>query len=117
MRWRDAAPPSVDGERVELRPWPRLRRQIRILRHLRAELRGKDLPGAALRRASRGSGIATSRRMKITVMGASGLIGRQLVALLTSAGHDVVAASRRSGADVVTGTGLAQALAGAQVLV
>jgi uncharacterized protein YbjT (DUF2867 family) len=55
--------------------------------------------------------------MKITVMGASGLVGSKVVALLTSSGHDVVGASRRSGADVLTGTGLAQALAGAQVLV
>ena len=55
--------------------------------------------------------------MKITVIGATGRIGSQVVDLLTSDGHDVVAASRASGADVLTGEGLGDALAGAQVLV
>ena len=55
--------------------------------------------------------------MRIAVIGATGLIGGNLVDLLTAQGHDVVAASRSTGADVVTGDGLAEALAGAQVLV
>ncbi|HZU47761.1 MAG TPA: NAD(P)H-binding protein [Mycobacterium sp.] len=55
--------------------------------------------------------------MKITVIGATGLIGTQVVALLNDAGHQTVAASRRSGADVLTGEGLAEALSGADVLV
>lgn len=55
--------------------------------------------------------------MKITVMGASGQIGSKVVALLGDAGHQTVAASRQSGADVLTGKGLAEALAGADVLV
>jgi len=55
--------------------------------------------------------------MKITVVGASGLIGSMVVALLEADGHDVVAASRSSGVDVVTGAGLADALAGADALV
>jgi uncharacterized protein YbjT (DUF2867 family) len=55
--------------------------------------------------------------MRIAVIGASGLIGTKVVELLTAQGHDVVAASRGSGADVVTGDGLAEAVAGAQVLV
>jgi uncharacterized protein YbjT (DUF2867 family) len=55
--------------------------------------------------------------MKITVVGASGQIGSKVVALLTAAGHDTVAASRDSGADVLTGTGLVEALTGADVLV
>lgn len=50
-------------------------------------------------------------------MGASGLIGTLLVELLTHEGEDVVAASRRSGADVLSGAGLAKALAGADTLV
>ena len=36
--------------------------------------------------------------MKITVIGASGLIGTKVVGLLTADGHEVVAASRGSGA-------------------
>ena len=50
-------------------------------------------------------------------MGASGLIGTMLVELLTREGEDVVAASRRSGADVLSGAGLAKAVAGADTLV
>jgi uncharacterized protein YbjT (DUF2867 family) len=55
--------------------------------------------------------------MKITVIGASGLIGTKVVDLLTAEGHDVVAASRASGVDVLTGEGLPGALSGAEVLV
>ena len=55
--------------------------------------------------------------MKITVMGASGLIGTKVVALLSEQGHEVVAASRSSGVDVLTGAGLDIALADADALV
>jgi uncharacterized protein YbjT (DUF2867 family) len=55
--------------------------------------------------------------MKITVIGASGLIGTKVVEVLTREGHDVVAATRSSGLDVLTGAGLADALAGADALV
>lgn len=55
--------------------------------------------------------------MNITVVGASGLIGTKVVGLLEGQGHKVVAASRTSGVDVLTGDGLAAALAGANVLV
>ncbi|MDT5281439.1 MAG: hypothetical protein QOJ20_2634, partial [Mycobacterium sp.] len=55
--------------------------------------------------------------MKITVIGASGLIGTKVVDLLTAEGHEVVAASRSSGVDVLTGDGLAAALARANALV
>src|SRR5262245_47783635 len=55
--------------------------------------------------------------MKIVVVGGTGLIGSRVVALLTRDGHDVAAASRRSGVDAVTGEGLAKALSGAAVVV
>ncbi len=55
--------------------------------------------------------------MKITVVGASGLIGTKVVEVLKGQAHDVVASSRSSGVDVLTGTGLADALAGADALV
>ncbi|MGH3636795.1 SDR family oxidoreductase [Mycobacterium sp.] len=55
--------------------------------------------------------------MKITVMGATGLIGKNVVAVLNEAGHQTVAASRSSGADVLSGEGLAEALSGADVLI
>ncbi len=55
--------------------------------------------------------------MKIVVIGGSGLIGSKLVNILQQQGHDVVAASPRSGVDTITGEGLAEALAGAAVVV
>jgi uncharacterized protein YbjT (DUF2867 family) len=55
--------------------------------------------------------------MKVAVIGASGLIGTKLVDSLSGEGHDVVAASRSSGVDVLTGVGLADALSGADALV
>ena len=55
--------------------------------------------------------------MKIVVIGGSGLIGQKVVTNLRQRGHDVVAASPSSGVNTVTGEGLAQALAGAQVVV
>jgi len=54
--------------------------------------------------------------MKVVVVGGNGLIGSKVVTLLSDR-HDVVAASRRSGVDVVSGEGLADALKGASVVV
>ncbi|GAA2050334.1 SDR family oxidoreductase [Leifsonia soli] len=55
--------------------------------------------------------------MKIVVIGGTGLIGRGVVAHLQEQGHEVVAASPSTGVDAVTGTGLAAALEGADVVV
>src|SRR5207244_12429327 len=55
--------------------------------------------------------------MKIVVIGGSGLIGKKLVNNLRQQGHEVVAASPSSGVNTLTGEGLAEALAGAQVVV
>jgi uncharacterized protein YbjT (DUF2867 family) len=55
--------------------------------------------------------------MKIVVIGGSGLIGKKLVTILRRQGHEVVAASPSSGVNSLTGEGLAQALAGASVVV
>jgi len=51
-------------------------------------------------------------RRKIAVAGATGRVGRHVVDLLEDDGHDVVSMSRSGGVDVVTGDGLAEALAG-----
>jgi uncharacterized protein YbjT (DUF2867 family) len=58
-----------------------------------------------------------NKRMKIVIIGGSGLIGTKLVNLLRQQGHDVVAASPSKGVNAVTGEGLANALAGARVVV
>ncbi len=55
--------------------------------------------------------------LKIVVIGGSGLIGKKVVSTLRGLGHDVVAASRSSGVNTVTGEGLAEVLRGAQVVV
>ncbi|QGW83386.1 SDR family oxidoreductase [Variovorax paradoxus] len=55
--------------------------------------------------------------MKIVIIGGSGLIGSKLAARLRDAGHQVVAASPSTGVDTLTGEGLKEALAGAQVVV
>src|SRR5262249_27573066 len=56
-------------------------------------------------------------QMKIVVVGGRGLVGSKVVAILRGEGHEVVAASRRTGVDAVSGVGLAEALKGAAVLV
>jgi uncharacterized protein YbjT (DUF2867 family) len=55
--------------------------------------------------------------MKIVVIGGTGLIGTKVVKRLRRIGHEVVAASPNSGVNTITGEGLAEALAGAQVAV
>jgi uncharacterized protein YbjT (DUF2867 family) len=55
--------------------------------------------------------------MKIVVVGGTGLIGSKVVAQLTAQGHVAVAASPNSGVNTLTGEGLAEALAQADVLV
>ncbi|QRM45838.1 NAD(P)H-binding protein [Rhizobium sp. BG4] len=55
--------------------------------------------------------------MKALVVGGSGLIGSQVCKILQDAGHEVIAASRRTGIDTVTGEGLAASLEGVDVIV
>src|ERR1700739_1070778 len=55
--------------------------------------------------------------MKIVVIGGRGLIGSKGATKLGAQGQDVIAASRRSGVDSLTGEGLAGAVAGADVVV
>lgn len=55
--------------------------------------------------------------MKIVVLGGTGLIGSQVVALLRERGHDAIAASPSTGVDSVAGTGLDEAFAGADAVV
>jgi uncharacterized protein YbjT (DUF2867 family) len=53
----------------------------------------------------------------IVVVGGTGFIGSKVVARLNEDGHEAVATSRRTGVNTMTGEGLADALAGAAVLV
>src|SRR5213596_2257681 len=58
-----------------------------------------------------------NKKMKIVVIGGTGLIGTKLVKNLRELGHEVVAASPSSGVNTFTGEGLPEALTGAQVVV
>ena len=55
--------------------------------------------------------------MKIVVIGGTGLIGSKTVAILRQGGHQVVAGSPKSGINSITGVGLKEAMAGAQVVI
>src|SRR5499433_2336657 len=55
--------------------------------------------------------------MKIVVIGGTGLIGSKTVAILRKGGHEVVAASPQSGVNTITGEGLKETMAGAQVVI
>src|SRR5205085_5746998 len=55
--------------------------------------------------------------MKIVVIGGTGLIGSKTVPILRQGGHEVLAASPYSGVNSITGEGLTEAMAGAQVVI
>jgi uncharacterized protein YbjT (DUF2867 family) len=55
--------------------------------------------------------------MKFAVIGGTGLIGSQVVKNLNAAGHEAVPHSQSTGVDVISGQGLDEALAGADVVV
>src|SRR5215469_10767793 len=55
--------------------------------------------------------------MKIVVIGGTGLIGSKLVKDLRARGHDAVPAALDTGVNTLTGEGLTEALAGANVVV
>lgn len=55
--------------------------------------------------------------MKIVVVGGTGLIGSKVVANLRQKGHEVLAAAPGTGVNTITGEGLAEAVAGAQIVI
>src|SRR6266566_3315161 len=55
--------------------------------------------------------------MKMVVIGGTGLIGSKAVAILRQGGHEVIAGSPKSGINSITGAGLKEAMAGAQVVI
>ena len=56
-------------------------------------------------------------RGKIAVAGATGKVGRHVIDVLTEQGHPVVPISRAQGVNVISGSGLAAALAGADCII
>ena len=61
--------------------------------------------------------MANESKMKIVVIGGTGLIGSKVVTKLSERGYDAVAASPNSGVNTLTGEGLAEVLEGASVVV
>jgi uncharacterized protein YbjT (DUF2867 family) len=55
--------------------------------------------------------------MKIVVIGGTGLIGSKVVSNLRQKGHEVIAAAPNTGVNTITGEGLSEALAGAQIVI
>jgi len=55
--------------------------------------------------------------MKIVVIGGTGLVGSKVVSNLRQKGHEVIAAAPNTGVNTITGEGLTEALAGAQVVI
>jgi uncharacterized protein YbjT (DUF2867 family) len=55
--------------------------------------------------------------MKIAVAGATGRVGRHVVAVAEERGHEVVRMSRATGVDVITGAGLAEAMVGVDCII
>src|SRR3954449_10255843 len=55
--------------------------------------------------------------MKVVVVGGTGLIGSKVVELLKAHGHDAVPAAPQTGVNTLTGAGLDEALAGADVVI
>jgi uncharacterized protein YbjT (DUF2867 family) len=53
----------------------------------------------------------------IVVIGGTGLIGSKTVTILRKGGHEVLAASPNTGVNTITGEGLEEAMAGAQVVI
>jgi uncharacterized protein YbjT (DUF2867 family) len=84
-------------------------------------MRGRGLhnrdDGANVRKIKSFSSSNMNTRIKIVVIGGSGLIGKKLVNNLRQHGHEVAAASPSSGVNTITGEGLAKALSSAQVVV
>jgi uncharacterized protein YbjT (DUF2867 family) len=64
-----------------------------------------------------GTQLRKEQFMKIVVVGGTGLIGSKVVAELSEHGHDAVAAAPSTGVNSLTGEGLADALAGASVVI
>jgi uncharacterized protein YbjT (DUF2867 family) len=55
--------------------------------------------------------------MKIVIIGGTGLIGSKIAPILRQRGHEVLAASPKTGVNTITGEGLKESLAGAQVVI
>ena len=56
-------------------------------------------------------------KMRIVVIGGTGLIGSKTIPILRQRGHEVIAAAPSTGVNTITGEGLKEAMAGTQVVI
>ena len=78
---------------------------------------GLLLPRPSAFRQSGDDTIMEEQIMKIAVAGATGRLGRHVSEVLAERGHEVVAMSRATGVDIITGAGLEAALNGVEVII
>src|SRR5262249_5317696 len=79
-----------------------------------APARSRRWPG---RECNVGRSSVMNGKQRIAVAGATGRVGRHLADVLETEGHEVVAISRSHGVDLISGDGLADALAGVTTIV
>src|SRR5262249_57559478 len=82
-------------------------------------VRGCGLWGSRCKGANSESPVVRreGQAMKIVIIGGTGLIGSKTAPILRKGGHEVIAASPNTGVNTITGEGLKQVLAGAQVVI
>ena len=102
--------------------WARAARRRRAAHLARGLARARDRarhPAATPRRPvrTRRRTRTGDRRMRIAVAGGTGTVGRHVVDVVREAGHEPVVLTRSTGVDLVTGVGLAEALAGVDVVI
>ena len=98
-------------------PWPPLREfsQEALQSHL--NIQGTTITGYGPAIGTKQKIKHMNKKLKIVVIGGSGLIGTRVVNNLRQRGHEVVAGSPSTGVNTITGEGLAETLAGADVVV
>jgi uncharacterized protein YbjT (DUF2867 family) len=72
---------------------------------------------ARARPPASGETIMRGEVMKIVVIGGTGLIGSKVVEKLKQKGHEAIAAAPSTGVNTITGEGLKEVMAGAQVVI
>ena len=71
----------------------------------------------AVASSEHGGATGGGGHLKIAVAGGTGVVGRHVIEGARELGHEVVSISRASGVDLTTGTGLASAVRGSNVII
>src|SRR5262249_52427241 len=118
-----SVPHKIADRRSKSRPWPQRRtasRHCGVRNEYATSTLADDVlnvSGGTVERPLQQGCLGEGKAMKIVVIGGTGLIGSKTVAMLRQRGHEVVAGSPKSGINSLTGEGLKEAMAGAQVVI